>query len=203
MIGSDRRASNRVLGDIRIDELPAGLDDHQREIFQRIAEGPRGIVRGPLALMLHSPGLAEHAQALGEFARFHSVFPPNLSELIILIVARARDCEYEWRVHGPIAIRSGVSAEVVEAIRTHSEPAFSEPAQQAVYDFATALLRNNHVPDEAFERFRALFGERGVVEIAGILGYYTLIAFMVNSVQKTGSVLAPPAVQPSHEDVHA
>jgi 4-carboxymuconolactone decarboxylase len=163
--------------------LPPHLDERQKEIYSRIAAGPRGGVRGPLALWLYSPDIAENAQALGEFLRYKSVFAPQLSEFIILIVARHLDCEYEWSAHAPIAEKVGVPVSVVQAIEAGREPELSDASYSALYKFVTQSLAHNRVDDAVFAEFRALFGERGVVEAATIVGYYSMAAFMLNAVQ--------------------
>lgn len=165
----------------RFPELPPTLDQRQQEIYDRIASGPRGGVRGPLAYWLYSPELAERAQALGEFLRYNSLFPPKLSEFMILVVARHFDCQYEWSAHVTIARNAGVSDAVIDAIGTGREPVLDDPDHKIIYPYITELMRNNDVSDETFEAFRARFGEKGVVECAAMIGYYALGAYTLNS----------------------
>ena len=167
----------------RFPELPPQLDQRQQEIYDRIASGPRGGVRGPLAYWLYSPDLAERAQALGEFLRYNSMFPPKLSEFIILIVARHYDCQYEWSAHAPIAASSGVPADVIEAVGSGRQPKLDDPDLGIIYPFVRSLISMNDVPDADFDAFRARFGERGVVEAAAIMGYYAVGAFTLNAVR--------------------
>ena len=167
----------------RIPELPASLDDRQKAIHDRIASGPRGRVRGPLALWLRSPDLAERAQHLGEFLRFGSSFPPRLSELVILTVAAHHRCQYEWFVHAPIALREGISPAAVDAIRTGAEPADLKEDEAELHGFVATLLRRNAVGEEQFSRFVERFGEKGVVEVTAIMGYYEIGAHLLNAVE--------------------
>lgn len=166
----------------RMPELPLSLDAQQQALYAKIQSGPRGVVRGPLALLLHSPDVAEHAQALGVTVRYNSAFAPKLSEFIILMVARHNDCNYEWAAHAPIAERAGVSSQVIEALAQDRVPAFQDEGQALVHSYVTSLLQANSVSDSLFARFHARFGERGVVDIAAIMGYYTMLAFLLNSV---------------------
>ncbi len=166
----------------RVAELPDPLDDRQRRIYEQIKSGPRGRVRGPLALWLYSPDIAERAQSLGEYLRYGSVFEPRLSELIILIVAAHYRCEFEWSVHAPIAEKNGVQATVIAALHLHQEPQFDDADEQLVHGFCAALLRANRVDDASFARFRERFGERGIVELTTIMGYYAMGAFLLNAV---------------------
>jgi 4-carboxymuconolactone decarboxylase len=110
------------------------------------------------------------------------MFAPQLSELIILIVARHLDCDYEWSVHAPICGKTGVPAHVIEAIGKNTVPVFEDPAQQAVYDFVSQLLTRNRVDDAGFAAFHSMFGERGVVEATAVMGYYCTAGFALNAV---------------------
>ena len=51
----------------------------------------------------------------------------------------------------------------------------------AVHDFATELHRNRVVSDETYARAEAALGLQGVVDLVGILGYYTLISMTINA----------------------
>lgn len=151
------------------------LTPHQREVYGAIARS-RGQVGGPLRVWVNSPELAARAQELGAFCRYHSSLPPKLSEVAILIMGAHWKASYEWNSHAPIAAKAGVPADVIEAIRTGRRPHFADPAQEAVYEFATELLVNRRVSDKAYARARACLGDVGVVDLTGIMGYYTLIS---------------------------
>jgi 4-carboxymuconolactone decarboxylase len=159
---------------------PAALSDRQQEVYDAIASGPRGDVYGPLAIWLHRPDLADRAQALGEYCRYHTSLAKSLSELAILATARAWGSEFEWQVHKDIALSVGVSPAIVEAIRTNQTPQFDKPEQALVYDFAMSVHRNRNVPRDLFDRAVALLGKDGVVDLTGLLGYYGLISMTIN-----------------------
>ena len=167
----------------RIAEIPETLDAHAQEVFDKIKAGPRGRVKGPLALWLHSPHLAERAQHLGAYLRFDSSYEPRLSELIILIVAAHYRCNYEWFVHAPIAAREGLSETVIEAIKNADEPRFDRQDEAAVYAYARQMITQTRIEKPVFDGLYELFGDKGCVDIAAIAGYYTLGAFTLNSVE--------------------
>jgi len=157
-----------------------GMSAEQRAVHAVIASGPRGAVYGPLAVWLHRAGLADKAQALGQYCRFDSSLPPILSELAILVTGRFWKSEFEWLAHKHIALKAGLSPAIVEAIRTNRAPAFDDEKQAAVYEFASALHREREVSDSVYGRAVAALGEGGVVDLTGILGYYTLISMTIN-----------------------
>jgi 4-carboxymuconolactone decarboxylase len=167
----------------RMTPLPDPLDARQQILYERIASGPRGRVAGPLAMWLRSPNLCEHAQALGEYLRFETVFPKQLSEMGILLTAAHRKCAHEWIVHAPIAEREGLESEIIEAIRVGRQPAAMHDEMEAFYDFVIGLLVRNRIADAVYYRFVAAFGEVGVVEVTALMGYYEIGAHLLNAVE--------------------
>lgn len=152
----------------------------QREIHQTIASGPRGGVRGPLAIWLHRPELAARAQDLGQYCRYGTALPPRLSELAILVTGRVFQSEYEWQIHRRHAAEAGLPAPVIEAIRTNRQPEFTDPRDAVVHDLARSALETRQVDDALFARAQALLGTEALVDLVGLLGYYTLISLTIN-----------------------
>ena len=138
-------------------------------------------ISGPWIPLLRSPELLVRTQALGEYLRYRSVFPPPLSELIILITARHWSQPYEWGLHCPIAIKAGVERETADAIGAGRRPERMSDDQEALYEFCTELLETRTVSDATYARARERFGEAGVVEAASIVGYYAMLAAILNT----------------------
>lgn len=159
----------------------AQLDGAQKEVYEAIATGPRGEVVGPLGVWLWRPELADRAQRLGEYARYKTCLPPRLSELAILVVARLWSSEFEWYVHKKIALEAGVPADAVEAIRVGGTPALEERDQAVVYEFSRTLLAQHGVDDALYSRTVDALGEAAVIDLVGILGYYSLISMTINA----------------------
>jgi 4-carboxymuconolactone decarboxylase len=159
----------------------ANLSPAQQKVFDAIRSGPRGVVEGPLRVWLQSADLADKAQALGAFCRYGTSLPPRLSELAILVTGAFWKAGFEWAVHAPIAIRAGLSEEVVEAIRTGKRPDFTEEDEAAVHDFSKELHQTHRVSDATYRRACTALSPRTVVELVGLLGYYTLISMTINA----------------------
>lgn len=174
---------------------PENLSPRQREVYDAIASGPRGRVRGPLAIWLNRPDLADCAQALGRYCRYDTSLPPRLSELAILATARVWMSEFEWAAHKPIALKTGISGAIVEAIRTGREPAFQEADEEIVYRFSVMLHTERKVSDEVYARAVEVLGQDAVVDLTGLLGYYTLISMTINVFE----VPPPDGLQPEFE----
>jgi 4-carboxymuconolactone decarboxylase len=170
---------------------PASMTDEQRKVYDAIASGPRGSVRGPFLALLHAPELANRVQHLGELLRYNTSFDSRLSELAIIVTARCLRCQYEWFVHARIAAENGLPAAVIEAIRTDNKPEFADPKERLVYDFARELVNDRRVSDATYDAVTKTFGTLGAVELAGLVGYYSMIAMTLN-----GHEINPPAPLP-------
>jgi 4-carboxymuconolactone decarboxylase len=158
----------------------ATLSPEQRAVRDQIL-ATRGNLDGPFLAWLHSPGLAQPAQALGAHCRYHSGLSLQASELLILCVADALDCEAERLIHSPIALRAGVPPEAVAALARHEAPVLADPGLALLHELASSLLRQHRWPDALYARARAHWSERELVEIAGIIGYYSLVAMTLNA----------------------
>lgn len=154
----------------------AGLTPEQKRVHDMIASGPRGRVRGPLALWLHRPELAEAAQALGAYCRYGSSLVPRLSELAILTMAVAWKAEFEWFAHAPIARSAGLSSELIEALRTGHTLAFADEAEEVVHNVTRSLACDRTLPDDLYGRALSVLGQERLVDLIGICGYYSLIS---------------------------
>ncbi|OJH43307.1 carboxymuconolactone decarboxylase family protein [Paracoccus sp. SM22M-07] len=159
---------------------PAAYSARQQEIHDAIASGPRGGVRGPLAVWLHRPDLAARAQDLGRYCRYDSALDQTLSELAILVTGRVFGSEYEWQIHKDHALNAGLLPDVIEAIRLNLPPEFPNAEQQVVHDIARAAHETRDVDDDLYARGIQVLGEERMVDLVGILGYYTLISLTIN-----------------------
>jgi len=160
---------------------PASLSDAQREIHDAIVAGPRGRVEGPLKVWLHSAGLADKAQQLGAFCRYGTSLEPRLSELAIMVTGRVWTAQFEWSVHKPIALKAGLSEAVLDAIRDNRTPPFEHEDERVVHDVARSLHIARKLPDGLYAEAVRVLGETKLVELVGILGYYTLISMTINA----------------------
>jgi ABC-type molybdate transport system substrate-binding protein/alkylhydroperoxidase family enzyme len=159
---------------------PEAMTDAQRKVYQEIAGGPRGGVRGPFNPLLRSPELADRAQKMGEYIRFNTSLPPRLSEFAILITARYWGSQYEWHAHHPFALKGGLPPKVAEELAQGKRPSGMTEDETAVYDFCSELHRDKAVSDSTYATAIQRFGERGVVDLIGVSGYYTLVSMVLN-----------------------
>jgi 4-carboxymuconolactone decarboxylase len=160
---------------------PEQMSAEQHGVFAATVAGKRGRMTPPVEMWLHSPGLAAHAQALGAFIRYDTALPPAVSEMAILITGRHWDAKFEWFAHRSIAMAAGLDPAIIDAIRDRRVPEFHDAGMRAVYDYATTLHRTRQVPQALHDAMVAAWGERGVVDLVGLLGYYTLVSMTLNA----------------------
>src|SRR2546430_2206916 len=173
------------------------LNDAQRKVYEEIAGGPRGGVRGPFNALLRSPQLTDRVHRMGEYIRFNSSLPPRvtrmaeyirfngplprgLNEFAILITARPWSSQYEWYAHRPLALKAGLAPGVASDLAQRRRPPAMRDDEAAVYDFCTELNERKFVSDATYKAVLERFGERGVVDLIGVSGYYTLVSMVLN-----------------------
>ncbi len=165
----------------RLSELrPEAMSLKQKEVLEEILRGPRQNLDGPFLAWIHSPELANQAQRLGAFCRYHSSIPLRFSELAILTTAALWQSQAEWLIHEPIALENGLSPDIVDALRVGREPHFEDEKERTVYQLTQSLYQHRRVPDALYNQARELFGEPALVELVGILGYYAMVAMTLN-----------------------
>jgi 4-carboxymuconolactone decarboxylase len=156
------------------------LTGEQRRVAGEIRSGPRGGMRGPFEAWLLSPGLADQAQKLGAFCRFNTTLPNDISELAILLTGKHWKAQFEFWAHARLAKQAGLADGIIEAIRTGAPPPFTRESERIVYDVITGYFATNRVSDANYRRAVDAFGEQGLVEIIGTVGYYGLVSMTLN-----------------------
>jgi 4-carboxymuconolactone decarboxylase len=165
----------------RMPEIPPGkMTEEQKKAAEEFVAGRGTPVVGPFVPLLRSPEVMLRAKAMGDYLRFKSVLPPRLSEFAILITARQWTQQFEWGVHAPIAVKAGLSPEIVKAIAEGTRPAGMSEEETIVYDFCTELHHNKSVSDATYAKALAKFKEQGVIDLVGINGYYTFLSMVMN-----------------------
>jgi 4-carboxymuconolactone decarboxylase len=161
----------------------ARLTPEQRAVADAIVSGPRGGLRGPFEPWLRSPVLADRAQKLGEYCRFSSSLPRDLSELAILLTGKRYRAQFEFWAHVRLARQAGLPEDIIEAVRMGRRPRLRRESEQVVYDVVTEYFATNRVSDATYKRAIATLGEQGLVDLVGTVGYYSLVSITLNVFQ--------------------
>jgi 4-carboxymuconolactone decarboxylase len=167
------------------------LTPEQQTLTDAIKSGPRaklassgaskpGPLGGPFNVWLRSPGIGNLVQQLGEEIRFRSSLAGKLNELAILVTARNWTSQYEWIAHHKLALEGGLDPKIAEDIAQGRRPAGMDADETLVYEFSTELQQTQGVSDAMYARAVARFGERGVVDLISVNGFYVLVSMCLN-----------------------
>jgi len=162
--------------------LPADAEmtPAQREAAQALIDGPRKGVYGPFLPLLRSPVLLDRVARTGEYLRFDSVLDARVRELVTCAVARHVSNQFEWTMHAPLAVKAGVAAEAIEALRVGARPRQLRSDEEAALDFTRELLQTHGTSDPTYAAALQVFGEQGVVELATLIGYFAMVSWVMN-----------------------
>lgn len=152
----------------------------QRTMVEHLVAGPRAGANGPFNVLLRSPEMGDIAQQFGASMRFNQSMPRKLNEMAIIITARYWTAQYEWYAHKRAALAAGLNPAIVEAIQTGRRPAAMEKDEEAVYTFCTELLNTKHVSDATFATAKNVVGEKGVVDLMGVMSWYQMVSMLLN-----------------------
>jgi|SRR5256885_5457429 len=172
---------------------PEQMNPEQRRVHDKIVSGRRGKIQGPLRAALHNAELAERWSALGELLRYSTTLPPRLSELAILVTGRACQSPFEWYAHRLEAQKVGIEPQVIEALLAQEHPQGLSPDDDIVVRYAGELNRHNSVSDATYAQALERLGERTVVELTALVGYYTMVAMTLNAHE----IPLPEGVEPA------
>jgi len=167
------------------------LSTDQRALYDAIKAGPRSAVKnsaaakpgplgGPFNAFLRSPEIGNIIQSLGAAIRFRSSIPSKLNELAIIITARHWSSHYEWQAHHRLALEAGLDPAIGEDIAHGRRPAKMSEEEAIVYDFSRELHETHGVSDATYQRAAERFGERGVMDLIAVNGYYGLVSMVLN-----------------------
>ena len=158
------------------------MDEAQRMAARELVSGPRGRMNpvGPNALLLRSPDLMRRTQKVGEYLRYSSSLPARLNEFAILVTARHWNAQVEWLAHHPLALKAGLAPEVAADLAQGKRPGGMKNDEAIIYQFCKELHETKAVSDPTFKAVAEQFGERGVIDLIGLTGYYTMLAMVLN-----------------------
>jgi 4-carboxymuconolactone decarboxylase len=155
------------------------MTPEQKTLTDHILNGPRHAMDGPFNVLLRSPEVGELAQQMGLQFRFHSSLPTKLNEFAIILMARLWTVQFEFAAHHRLALAAGLSPAIADAVVAGRRPTSMAPDEEAIYNFCTELVSRKEVSDATFNAVKSKFGERGVVDLVGVMGYYHMVSMLL------------------------
>ena len=158
----------------------ATLSSDQRRVYDEIIR-VRGQVRGPFAVWLRNPELAEYTLRLQDLFASRVKLERRLVQLMIMVSARLATAQFAWFVHEPHALKLGIAPDIVEAIRERRTPTFTREDERLVYDITLELNTTRSLSEATYRRGIAMFGEQALVELVSAVGFYVMVAMTLNA----------------------
>jgi 4-carboxymuconolactone decarboxylase len=168
------------------------LNDKQKPLGEQIMKVSSVGLGGPYNPMLRSPVFGQKMLDLLYYLRWQTSVPLKLNEFAILIIGRQWRSQVEWFAHAPLAVKAGLSPEIVAELKTNKRPSNMPPEESAVYDFVTELTIKHVVSDETFNRTKQLLGEQQVVDLTAVAGTYITVAMVLAMAEES----VPPGKDP-------
>lgn len=156
------------------------MTDAQRKAADELTAGPRGGVKGPFIPLLRSPQLMDRLQKVGEYLRFKSSLEPRLNEFLMCVVSREWTQQFEWFVHVPLALKAGVKRETLESLSEGRRPVAMADDEALGYDLWEELVRTKGVSQATYSRAVERFGEAGIIDLLGLVGYFITVSMVMN-----------------------
>lgn len=168
------------------------MTPEQKKVLETLLTGPRRSAAGPFNILLRSPDLAQATQLVGLEVRYNSSIPRKLSELAMLVTVRSWIVHFEWYAHSRSSLAAGISQATIDAIKAGTRPTSMPQDEADVYTFTNELLTTKRVSDRTYQAIKDRFGEKGVVDLIGVIAYYQMASMMLNVDQYP----LPAGVQP-------
>jgi 4-carboxymuconolactone decarboxylase len=156
------------------------LTPEQKVMVDHLLSGERRGLGGPFNILLRSPEMGDTAQLFGAQARFHAALPRQVAETVIILTGRYWGAQFEWNAHKAAALQAGLNPAIAEAIATGKRPTGMAPDLEAAYNFMDELLTTHQVSDATFQTAKDKFGEKGVVDIMAVSGWYGLVSMALD-----------------------
>lgn len=162
-----------------ISERSEELSTEQLALFDHVA-GSRGHMIRPYEVLIHAPAVGMPMSELGAQIRYHSSLSDHDRELVIMTAGALTGCEFEWDSHHSIALAAGVRAEVLDHLSRGSACELTE-WEATLIDFVRGLHATAAVDAQTFSAVQTALGDRGAVEVAATVGYYTMLAYVMGA----------------------
>ena len=161
------------------------LDEKQKPLGEQIMKVSSVGLGGPYNPMIRSPVLGQRLYDLFYYLRWQTSVPTRLNEFAILIIGRQWRSQVEWFAHVPIALKAGLSAEVIAELKANKRPSKMAEDEAVVYDFVTELTTTHKVSDATFARARKIFNDQQIVDLTAVSGNYVMVAMILAMAEQT------------------
>jgi 4-carboxymuconolactone decarboxylase len=161
------------------------LTEAQKPLSEQVMKVSSVGIGGPYNLLLRSPVLGQRLFELFDYLRWKTSIETRLNEFAILIIGRQWRSQVEWFAHVPIALKAGLSPDIIAELKANKRPSKMAEDEALVYDFVTELTTTHKVSDETFARARKLFNDQQLVDLTAVAGNYVMVAMILAMAEQT------------------
>src|SRR5215475_3486325 len=161
------------------------LTEAQKPLGDQVMKVSSVGIGGPYNLLLRSPVLGQRLFDLFDYLRWKTSVETRLNEFAILIIGRQWRSQVEWFAHVPIALKAGLSADIIAELKANKRPSKMAEDEAVVYDFVTELTATHKVSDETFARAKKVFNDQQIVDLASVAGNYVMVAMVLAMAEET------------------
>jgi 4-carboxymuconolactone decarboxylase len=172
------------------------LDQAQKPFGEEVVKVSSLGIGGPYNSLLRSPVLGQRLLDLFHYLRWETSVPMRLNEFAILIIGRQWRSQVEWFAHAPIALKAGLSPDIIAEVKARKRPSSMAEDEALVYDFVTELITTKQVSDQTFARARKIFSDQQIVDLTAVAGNYVMVAMLLAMAEQT----LPPGKEPPFGD---
>jgi 4-carboxymuconolactone decarboxylase len=142
----------------------------------------RGLVPGPHKIWLANPALSRTIVPTGFYYQKESTLSKAEIEIVTILTTSRWLSAYGTYEHEKIGLLLGhLPADTLQRIIAGQPVFFKEERQQAIYDLAVALTMPRIVSAGLFRRVKAQIGDEGVVDVAVLIGWFTMVCMTLNA----------------------
>ncbi|MFC2066074.1 carboxymuconolactone decarboxylase family protein [Chloroflexota bacterium] len=152
------------------------MDEHGKKMYDKTASRNIRSLQGNSGINLYSPMIAEYETALNQYLRFESGLSGPVRELAILVISREMDSQHIWTAHEPMALKEGLSQEIIDIVKYHKAAGGLPETEELVIQLGRELFRQQKVTSETFARALNMFGARQLVNLVTLIANYAAVA---------------------------
>ncbi len=160
------------------------LDEEGQKVYDKLTGSRKRVLsglRGPSAIRLHTPKLAEKASALSRHLRYETGLSGRIRELAILVTAREMDSQFEWAAHEPKALEEGIPPEIIDVIKYRRNVAGLPETETVIIQFGRQLFGQKKVNSKTFARALKVFGPKELIILVSLMAHYSSTATLLTA----------------------
>ena len=175
--------------------MPGDLNSEQKKVYDRMmtdqvpwatksgfeAATPDGRLLGPFNALLYAPEVGQAYLDYFTAEKKNTSLTERVHEVVILTVGAAWNSAYELYAHEAVARSVGLPEDAIKALAAGQVPSGLSEQEESAYLFTRQLAAEHRVDPQTHTRAKAAFGDKGLVDIALLVGLYLTTCAALNA----------------------